>query len=54
MQGRKQATSSDYDVYQLENDCLPVVGEWSVINDWQGESKVLVEVTQVEVLPSRR
>jgi len=51
LQGEKRATASLLWSYEPDNEPLPEVGQLSVITDWDGEPRCIVEVTWVEVMP---
>lgn len=49
--GEKQATSSSLLAYQIEGDRIPQVGDLSIVTDWQGTPKCVIETTNVMVTP---
>ena len=51
VQGEKQATASLLWSYEADHEPLPEVGQLSVITNWEGEPKCIVEVTVVEIKP---
>ena len=52
--GEKTATSSAYPLYETENEPVPVVGEYSVILDSQGNAVCVIQTKKVEVIPFRQ
>lgn len=50
LEGTKKATASAAILYEIDNDPLPKVGELSIITDWNGQAKCIIEVTNVEVV----
>ena len=51
LDGKKTATSSNYALYQLENEGLPNVGLHNIILDGDGQAVAIVETTSVNVVP---
>lgn len=51
VQGIKTSTASAYDLYEIENELLPKVGEYSVILDSNEEAKCIIQTTKVYVVP---
>lgn len=49
-EGIKRGTTSLYDLYKLENEELPEVGEYSIITDWDGVAKCLIRNKKVTIL----
>ncbi len=49
MRGIKTATCSSYDVYQAQQEPLPVPGEYSVILNAEGEAVCIIQTTKVAV-----
>lgn len=50
-EGIKRGTTSLYDLYKLENEELPEVGEYAIITDWDGVAKCLIRNKKVTILP---
>ncbi len=50
-EGIKTATSSGYIFYELENEDIPQVGEFSVILNSKDEAVCIIQVVRVEVIP---
>jgi len=51
MSGEKTATASAYPLYELENDPLPTVGEYSIILDSNENAVCIIQTTNVYVVP---
>ncbi|UYP46966.1 hypothetical protein NEF87_003251 [Candidatus Lokiarchaeum ossiferum] len=49
--GKKTATASYFDVYSKEEESLPQAGMVSVIVNWPGIPLVIIETTDVQILP---
>jgi len=49
--GRKQATAGALWAYEDEGEELPLVGDYSVITDWNGTAQCVIQATTVEVVP---
>lgn len=45
--GKKTATCSNFLSYEIENDLLPQVGEYSIILDGDGTPVAIIEITNV-------
>ncbi len=48
--GKKVATSSLYDAYEIEKEELPKVGTIAVVNNNDGNAECIVKVTKVEIV----
>lgn len=51
LSGKKMATSSSYLAYQQDDDPLPETGDLSIVTDWQGNPRCVIENTSVQVIP---
>lgn len=51
LEGTKTATASAYPLYEVDNEELPVVGEYSVILNSKDEAVCIIQVTKVFVVP---
>lgn len=49
--GVKTATSSNYLLYEVENEPLPQVGQYDIILDGNGMAVAIVQTTSVEIVP---
>lgn len=51
VQGIKTATSSNYSMYELENEPLPQAGLHNIILDGEGKAVAIVETVTVDIVP---
>ena len=51
MSGKKTATASLFWEYEAEGEKLPQVGGYSVITDYEGEPRGVIQTTEVRILP---
>lgn len=51
LQGRKGATASLLWDYEVSHKPLPKVGDLSIVTNWQGQPRCIIESTQVELVP---
>ena len=49
--GQKKATSSSLLAYQTDGDRIPEVGDLSIVTDWDGNPKCVIETTNVMIIP---
>ena len=49
--GQKKATASSLWSYEYEGEPLPTVGDLSIVTDWKGVPRCVIETTAVTVLP---
>ena len=49
--GEKTATASAYPLYEVENDPLPVAGEYNVILDTNNNAICITKTTKVTIVP---
>lgn len=49
--GQKKATASSLWGYELEGEDIPKVGDLSIVTDWEGVPRCVIETTQVTVIP---
>lgn len=49
--GEKTATASAYPLYELENELLPKVGEYSIILNSREEAVCIIQTTKVYLVP---
>lgn len=49
--GQKQATSSSFLAYQIEKEKIPKVGDLSIITNWDGIPKAVIESTNITIIP---
>ena len=51
LSGQKRATASSFHAFEIEEDRLPQVGDYSIITDWAGTPRCVIETTAVTILP---
>ena len=51
LQGEKRATTSLVAAYEAEKEELPKVGEYSIVTDWSGKAKCIIQTTETFVVP---
>lgn len=51
LSGTKTATSSNYALYEIENEALPFVGKYNIVLDGDDMAKAIVVTTTVEIVP---
>lgn len=49
--GTKRATASLYILYEYEDEEIPKVVDYSIITNWDGIAKCIIQTTNVEVVP---
>ncbi len=52
--GIKQGTTSYFELYEVENEALPQVGEYSVVLDKNEKPGAVIQTKVVEILPYRQ
>ena len=50
-EGIKKGTTSLYDLYEIDNEELPIVDSYSIITDWNGIAKCIIRTKEVTILP---
>ncbi|MBX3244031.1 MAG: ASCH domain-containing protein [Acidobacteria bacterium] len=50
VEGIKRATTSSVWAIEKFDEKMPAVGDLSIVTDWEGEPKAVIEVTKVEVV----
>lgn len=53
LQGVKKATSSSLPSFETPNGHVPQVGDYSIITDWVGDARCVIQTTAVHILPFR-
>lgn len=48
--GQKRATCSSLLAYEVEGSRIPQVGDYSIITDWEGTPRCVIETTAVTIL----
>jgi uncharacterized protein YhfF len=51
LSGKKTATASLYQEYEVEGEALPQVGGYSVITDFDGNPRAVIQTTEIRILP---
>lgn len=51
LSGQKQATAGSLRSYEIEGGRLPQAGDLSIVTDWAGHPRCVIETTAVTVLP---
>jgi uncharacterized protein YhfF len=49
--GQKKATASSLWSYEIEGERVPKVGDLSIVTDWEGEPRCVIETTAVTIMP---
>lgn len=49
--GQKKATASSLWGYEIEGERIPGVGDYSIVTDWAGTPRCVIETTAVTILP---
>lgn len=49
--GQKKATSSSLWGYEIEGERVPEVGDLSIVTDWEGVPRCVIETTAVKAIP---
>ena len=48
---KKKATASLYCLYEIENELIPKVGEYSIITNWDGIAQCILQITNIDIVP---
>jgi uncharacterized protein YhfF len=51
LKGKKYATAGLYWDYEVENEKIPTVGNLSILTNWNGQPKCIIETTHVDIIP---
>lgn len=51
LSGQKRATSSSLYAFEIGGDRLPQTGDYSIVTDWEGNPRCVIETTAVSILP---
>ncbi len=51
LEGKKKATCSSLVSYELEGERVPEIGDLSVITDWDGNPRCVIETKEIIILP---
>ncbi|MCL2057423.1 MAG: ASCH domain-containing protein, partial [Oscillospiraceae bacterium] len=49
--GKKKATASSLLAFEIEGGKMPQVGDLSIVTDWDGNPRCVIETTAVTILP---
>ena len=49
--GQKKATASSLLGYQIKGESIPEVGDLSIVTDWDGVPRCVIETTAVTIIP---
>lgn len=49
--GQKKATASSLWAYEIEGERIPEVGDLSIVTDWEGGPKCVIETIAVTIIP---
>ncbi|MGL5674928.1 MAG: ASCH domain-containing protein [Cellulosilyticaceae bacterium] len=51
LSGQKRATASSLLSYEITGDRVPQVGDYSIVTDWDGHPRCVIQTTAVTILP---
>ncbi len=51
LQGIKNATSSSLIAYEVTGERIPQAGDLSIVTNWRGEPKCIIETTSITIIP---
>lgn len=51
LKGKKRATSSSVKSWEIEGSKIPAVGDLSIVTDWKGTPRCVIETTKITILP---
>lgn len=49
--GQKQATASSLWAYEVTDERIPAVGDYSIVTDWDGNPRCVIETVAITILP---
>lgn len=49
--GQKRATASSLLAYEIDDERIPQVGDYSIVTDWEGTPRCVIETTAVTIIP---
>lgn len=49
--GQKRATASSLLRYEIEGERIPQVGDLSIVTDWEGVPRCVIETTEITIIP---
>ncbi|MBE6054553.1 MAG: ASCH domain-containing protein [Clostridium sartagoforme] len=51
LEGKKKATASSLLSYEIEGTILPEIGDLSIVTDWDGNPKCVIETKNITIIP---
>ena len=51
LEGKKKATSSSFKAYEKEGNNLPKIGDLSIVTDWDGNPRCIIETKNITIIP---
>ncbi|MDY2632106.1 MAG: ASCH domain-containing protein [Clostridium sp.] len=51
LEGKKKATSSSFKAYEKEGSNLPKIGDLSIVTDWDGNPRCIIETKNITIIP---
>lgn len=51
LEGKKQATCSSLDSWEIKGEKVPAAGDLSIVTDWEGTPRCVIETTEITILP---
>ncbi len=51
LKGQKKATASSLYAYDKENEPIPSVGDLSIVTDWDGNPRCVIETKAITIIP---
>ena len=51
LEGKKKATSSSFKAYEKEGSNLPKIGDLSIVTDWDGNPRCIIETNNITIIP---
>ena len=51
LEGMKKATSSSFKAYEKEGSNLPKIGDLSIVTDWDGNPRCVIETKNITIIP---
>ncbi|BBF41569.1 hypothetical protein lbkm_0249 [Lachnospiraceae bacterium KM106-2] len=51
LEGTKKATSSSVCAYEKEGERIPQKGDYSIVTDWDGNARCVIQTTNVRIMP---
>ncbi len=51
LSGQKRATAASLYAYEINGDRIPQTGDYSIVTDWEGNPRCIIETIDVTILP---